>query len=215
MQSRSQTLSNHDNFISQPPRVGLRCLGQDCNTLVIHERICDECLNQAAIALCWRFEKELIDCGFEPGSADLRAALAGTATARSVVWYETNSDLGRVRNREAEELRGRTNTACFLVALGGVAALQHMTPTFRNAVAAWAHCMEPTRSAPEAKEADDAAVPAVLARVTAVDDDGARMAEFFSSLPRVDAGAMANPETRFDAYTAALFIIVILLLLHH
>lgn len=197
----------------RPSRPGLRCIGWGCDTLVVHARICDSCMHSAAIDLCRRFERELIDVGFTAGSSELKAALAGSASCRSVIWYETNSELGRITNREAHELRNAADIACFLVALGGVQALERMPgrPTFREAVAAWAEHEDSSISVSSAPE------PAIVSRMAAEADPmagAARMARLFAAQERLDAGVMANPETRFDAYTFALLVLALVLLLH-
>jgi hypothetical protein len=162
-------------------------------------------MTSAAIELCRRFETELISAGFEPGSADLKAALAGTASNRSILWYECNSELGAITFREAEELRSATDIACFLVALGGVKALERMPgrPTFRTAIQMWVDHDEP---AP--------AKPAIVPRIDAMRDGAAEMAMVFGAQSRTNLGVWEKPEYRFDAYAFAVFSLVIYLLFH-
>jgi len=181
------------------PRLGRRCLGPACETLVIYGRFCDGCVTSAATDLAQRFERELITqrC-LEPGSNELRAALTGTASMRSASWYERGTQLGDITFIEATELRARTETACFLVALGGVAALKHLPgrSTIREVVTAWSE--EPPASS------------------AIVRKQRPSMADFYNALPgRVQTSAFSKPETRFDAYAFAVFALVIWLLFIH
>lgn len=103
------------------------CSQAGCTVLLATpDRICRGCYAEAASQLAWKFETELIDGGFAPGSDDLRAALAGHAWKPAQDWYQTGSPLGTLSLGEALALRELTDAACYLVARGGVAALAEL-----------------------------------------------------------------------------------------
>src|SRR5579875_1748791 len=115
------------------PRIGAYCAAPECDTLVLHARFCDGCFADAAKDLCRQIELELIQqAGLEPGSDALKARLM-FAGNRALAFYESRSILGRLSMSEAVYLRALTDSACLLVARGGVAALANLPGTRRAA----------------------------------------------------------------------------------
>lgn len=201
--------SSPEHPLSPRFRPGLRCIGSGCETLVLHGRICDACLTATAIALTQKFEGWLLADGLIAGTADLRAALAGYATSKPLSWYQQFSGLGEIGWNEAVAVRRKTDIACFLVALGGAAALTSLpgAEVLSDAVRAWTG----EDSAPEPQ-------PGVVGVLEMEAEDFLRSGdepqrEFYLA-DRIDAGVVQMPpEQKFEIGYALVMAALFLLLL--
>jgi hypothetical protein len=99
--------------------------------VALASRFCDGCYADAAKDMARQIEASLIASGFAVRSQKLRDALVREAGMRPLDWFVRSSILGEIRATEANYLRDLTETACLMLARGGVVALASLPGTRR------------------------------------------------------------------------------------